>query len=193
MSRSSEFLKMVEEVELDNAISMCQEMIKATQNCEDMAAKLSAAIAYLDDHADDKETILNALDTMEDKPFSRLDLYPAPVVADPASVEVVAPVAPAAPVESEDDADEEGMEEAAKELDKDIENDKLPFIQIMDKVKTLIDRKALNTRGDIYKLLLDKLVKQVEGPAMVNRKLTIGLRQFWKELQSGQYKKDLSN
>ena len=178
MSRSKEFLKMIEEVDMERAQDLYHSMINMIDVNVEPHDKSKAIAFFKNSNDEDKALIMNVLCSTSDSPISKEELVPAPAADDNKPAENNA-------------NDSEITEADKKEVDADLEDEKMPFIQVMNKVQNLIDKKPTNTKGDIYKLLLSKLVKEVEGPAMVNRQLTIGLRNFWKLLQSGQYKNEI--
>ena len=85
----------------------------------------------------------------------------------------------------------------ARTLDKEIEQElvalfaqKSPnFEKVYEKIVKIIERRPMTQRAEIYKQLLNTLLKGIIGPAMINRQLFNGARDFWRNLVSGVFYK----
>ena len=63
------------------------------------------------------------------------------------------------------------------------------FEKVYEKILKIIERRPITQRNDIYINLLNSLLKGIVGPAMINRQLFNGARDFWRNLVSGVYYK----
>lgn len=63
------------------------------------------------------------------------------------------------------------------------------FDKVYEKIIKIVERRPMTQRADIYKNLLNMLLKSIVGPSMINRQLFNGARDFWRNLVSGVYYK----